>query len=61
MYDFEIFPTVISKSKLYKIFTNLSEVFEDEKQGKKSFTEEKVINFEGFLFSFVDISYEICE
>ena len=63
MYEFEIFPSMISKSKLYKIFSKFSEIpyEKSSKVRETSFNEEKLLGFEGFILSFCDISQEICE
>lgn len=66
MYDFEIFPTIISKNKLYQIFSTLNDVRQEEgpldrRQAGKGkdvdslLTDTKKIDFTGFLMGLIEV------
>lgn len=64
MYEFEIFPTIISKNKLYQIFSTLNDVREETspigkrkaprvKEVESYLKDSKKIDFSGFLMGLV--------
>lgn len=66
MYEFDIFPSIISKSRLYQIFSTLNDVREEtspikRKQGPRLrdvenyLKDSKKIDFSGFLMGLVEV------
>lgn len=63
MYDFQIFPTIISKNRLYQLFSTLNDIREENspsgKKLKKSkdvemfLKDDKKIDFSGFLMGLI--------
>lgn len=72
MYDFEIFPVIISKNKLYQIFSTLNDVrseteqnadrkMKKPKQVENYLKDKKKIDFTGFLMGLIQVGQEICD
>lgn len=69
MYDLEVFPGILSKNKLFHIFSTLSEVREENESQSESvgrgsrvktlqnyLKDEKMIEFSGFLLGIIEFA-----